>query len=286
MTEPNSFHVEIEVTNGRPDGLRIVQKSGWVGLGLICPRSSYLKIKGDPELSNSGVYILIGSDKDFGLPMIYVGQAETVRDRLNNHHANKEFWQQAIVFTRQGRTPLNKSEVQYLESRLVEIARSSSRCKLDNGNMPNRPGLSEADKKAAEDFLEEMLLLLPVLGVCHFEVQDEKTTLTKRMYSCRSGDLLATGYESNSGGFVVKKGSQAKGSINDSMESGVSLRADLIKMGILVKKGEHYVFTKDYEFKTPTPASSIVQGRQAPGPVSWKDQRGVTLKEHRIKESE
>ena len=284
MASPRPFNIRIFVADGQPDGLRLVEKSNWVGLGVVCPRSRYPKVKSRSEFDNSAVYILTGSDDESELPMVYVGEAETVRARLDSHHANKDFWQQAIVFTTRG-DPLNKAEVQYLEARLVEIAKACGRCKLDNGNTPKRPGLSEADQAQIEGYLEEMLSLLPVLGVHHFDDQKEDAASTARqMYSCGTKDWDAEGYESNAG-FVVKKGSQAKGTTTTSMTMGLKLRDALLANGILVPDGDHYRFSKNFEFGSPSVAAAIVLGRQANGRTEWKDSSGVTLKEHQLAES-
>ncbi|PHS04887.1 MAG: glycosyl hydrolase, partial [Acidithiobacillus sp.] len=44
-------------------------------------------------------------------------------------------------------------------------ANSAKRCHLDNGNLPNEPGLSESEKADTVGFLGEMLRILPLLGV-------------------------------------------------------------------------------------------------------------------------
>ena len=61
--------------DGQPDGLRLVEKSNWVGLGVVCPRSRYPKVKSRSEFGNSAVYILTGLEDESELPMVYVGEA-------------------------------------------------------------------------------------------------------------------------------------------------------------------------------------------------------------------
>ena len=101
------------MADGRPDGLRLVEKSNWSGVGIVCPRGRYSWAKKErDEFSRSGVYLLVGQNGD-PLPKLYVGESETVKKRLDQHYANKDFWQQAIVFTTKG-TPLNKAQVKYL----------------------------------------------------------------------------------------------------------------------------------------------------------------------------
>lgn len=185
MSRP--FNIRIFMVEGLPDGLRHVEKSNWVGLGIVCPRNRYPHVKKRAEFEASGVYILVGGAGDDDRPTLYIGEADRVRDRLDGHHAKKDFWQQAIVFTTKG-DPLNKAEVQYLEARLVEKARAAKRCKLDNGNFPQRPGLSESDEAEIEGYLEEMLPLLPVLGIHAFE-QLRTPSPDLRIYFSRGSGL-------------------------------------------------------------------------------------------------
>ena len=117
MSKRRPFKIEIFVAEGLPDGLRLVKKSNWIGQGIVCPRGRYSQAKKRDEFSRSGVYLLVGQDGD-QLPKLYVGEAETVKSRLDLHYANKDFWQQAIIFTTKG-TALNKAQVKYLESSLL-----------------------------------------------------------------------------------------------------------------------------------------------------------------------
>lgn len=210
-----------------------------------------------------------------------------VRPRLDSHYANKEFWQQAIVFTTRG-DPLNKAEVQYLEARLVELAAEYKRCRLDNANTPQRPTLSEADQAQVEGYLDEVLSLLPVLGVHAFEPTRAPSGV-HRIYHWKGTELSARGYETNSG-FVVMKGSQARKSVVPSMEKHVPSdyrnRQSLIAEGILEDEGEHYRFSVDREFSSPSQAASCCAGRSSNGRVDWKDDGGLTLKEHQQREAD
>jgi len=49
MNNPRPFKIDIFVAEGMPDGLRLVEKSNWVGLGIIWPRGRYAKVKKSPE---------------------------------------------------------------------------------------------------------------------------------------------------------------------------------------------------------------------------------------------
>ena len=248
MTARRPFKIQIFVAEGLPDGLRMVEKSNWIGQGIVCPRGRYLSAKKErPEFSRSGVYLLVGQDGD-PLPKLYVGEAEKVKNRLDLHYTNKDFWQQAIVFTTKG-TPLNKAQVKYLEARLLELAKKYGRSKLQNSVKSNRPKLSEADRAEMEGYLDELLSLLPVLGVPFFERGETPSRDRKVVYRAEGPGYKATGLETNTG-FTVLKGSLARAKTAPSMERAVPgyyrQRQALISEGVLEKTAEGYRFTADW----------------------------------------
>jgi len=48
------FSLRIFVADGDPDGLRIVDKSNWIGKALVSPRALLLQVKAWPERRGSG----------------------------------------------------------------------------------------------------------------------------------------------------------------------------------------------------------------------------------------
>lgn len=58
MSSP--FSLRIFVADGDPDGLRVVERSNWIGKALMFPRALLPRVKGRSELSQTGVYLLLG----------------------------------------------------------------------------------------------------------------------------------------------------------------------------------------------------------------------------------
>ena len=50
------FSLRIFVADGDPDGLRIVDKSNWIGKALGFPRALLPQVKARSELAQTGVY--------------------------------------------------------------------------------------------------------------------------------------------------------------------------------------------------------------------------------------
>ena len=277
------FSLRIFVADGDPDGLRIVDKSNWIGKALVFPRALLPQVKARPELAQTGVYLLLGPRPDGEGDMLYVGEGDPIRPRLESHYAQKDFWTRAIGFTTTTAGQLNKAHVQFLESRLIALARAAKRMPLDNANQPAEPSLSEADRADMEVFLGHMLGMLPVLGVHAFE-QAPKAPAAKAgpVLTCKGKGVQATGYEASQG-FVVRAGSQAVADTVPSMALHVrgmfDLRQELIGNGVLGLQGGLYQFTQDYSFSSPSTAAAAVLGRSANGRIEWKAADGRTLKE-------
>ncbi len=58
MSGTTPFSLRIFVADGDPDGLRIVDKSNWIGKALVFPRALLPHVKARPELAQTGVYLL------------------------------------------------------------------------------------------------------------------------------------------------------------------------------------------------------------------------------------
>ncbi len=167
MADP--FTIRIFVPDGDPEGVRLIDRMNWTGLGLVFPRAKWPEVRKRPEMLRTGVYVLVGykSDED-DLPTIYVGQADSVRDRIQSHSKTKDFWHWSVVFVSSG-DGLNRAHVTWLEHALLKRATEARRCHLDNGNAPQEPGLSEAEKADTQGFLKEILQILPLVGLQAFE---------------------------------------------------------------------------------------------------------------------
>jgi hypothetical protein len=167
----NPFTIRIFLPDGDAEGLRIIDRMNWTGLGIVFPRERWLQVRLRSELDKTGVYILVGhetNEKD-ELPLLYIGQSDCIKNRIESHYQNKDFWNWCIVFvsTNNG---LNRAHVTWLEYALIQKALTSSRSHLDNGNIPQEPVLSESEKADTQAFLQEIVQILPLAGLRALEV--------------------------------------------------------------------------------------------------------------------
>lgn len=275
MAKP--YSIKIFLPGGDPDGLRTIEKSNWSGAGMVIPRSLFAEAKLRRELNRTGVYVLMGPSDESSLPRIYVGEGDPIKPRLEQHASKKDFWTICVGFTSKDDN-LNKAHVQYIEARLVALAAEAKRCVLDNGNVPAKPSLSEADAADAEGFLEELLLCCPLLGLSVFSlapVAQKSATVLK----LSGKGVTATGVETTEG-FIVHKGSGVADKESEACHNYLrQMRATLEENGVLQRRGGLLIFTQDYVFSSPSTAGGVVQGRAVNGRTEWKTADGTTLKQ-------
>jgi hypothetical protein len=275
MNKP--YSIKIFLPGGDPDGLRTIEKSNWSGSGLVFQRTLLNEARLRKELGRTGVYVLVGPSEDSGLPRVYVGEGDPIRPRLEQHDSKRDFWTSCIAFTSKDEN-LNKAHVQFLESRLVSLAREAKRCVLENGNAPQLPSMSEADAADADGFLAEMMLCFPLLGVSVFSSGTVESRAGHDLF-LKGKNAEARGMESPQG-FIVRSGSIASSTEVPSCHGYVvELRAALLKNGVLKPVRRGFEFTQDYPFSAPSTAAAVVLGRTSNGRIEWKTKDGKTLKE-------
>ena len=280
MSSQRGSSIKIFLPKGTTDGLWVVDLSNWTGRALAAPRSRVTSLLEREELSGPGVYVLIGpADSASKADQIYIGEADVLRTRLKQH-GDKDFWTRTIVFVALDAS-LNKARVKYLESRLVYLASGVDRSEVANSTIPKLPALSESDVAEVEGFLEEMLVIYPVLGVKSFEQRHARAESESdaTIFNLKGAETDAKGAEVVDG-FVVFAGSSGRASHVPSIhEYGIALRQSLIADGTIVQDGEHLRFTRDHIFSSPSTAAMVLLGRTSNGRIEWKTTEGLTLRD-------
>ncbi|WP_300433723.1 GIY-YIG nuclease family protein [Christiangramia sp.] len=274
--------IKIFLVDGEPNGRMTCELSNWTGKALKIPRKKIKESSDRPELENTGIYILFGkSDKSENKELAYIGEAEGIYKRLNQHLSTKDFWNEALVFVSKDEN-LNKAHIKYLESRLHEIAIKVNRYDLENGNNPTRSIISESDQAEMEEFLENIKLLVNALGFKIFEELRKDQTIEEQINSTFYIDAArganAKGQMTNEG-FVVLKNSEIANTLTNSFpENWKKFRQSLIDDHIITRVNDKLVFEEDYLFSSPSAAAAVVMGRSANGLTEWKLKNGQILK--------
>lgn len=271
--------LELFFINGRPDGMLTAEVFGWTGHILSTPRTQIGEALKRQTSKYTGVYVLIGETEDG--TKLYVGEGEDISQRIKSHDTNKDWWTKAILITSAANN-LNKAHVKYLESRLVEKANTVGLSIVDNGNAPTRPSLSEAALANMEAFLQNILMVMPAIGIDSFL---QKSRLITEPVDIDNPPQEEVVFEINSkqvgiraeavlrqGEFIVREGSQARAEWQNERthRSYAKLHSKLIESGVLHLQGKSRIFQSDYAFASPSAAAAVIFGRSSNGQKIWK----------------
>lgn len=298
MNHGNAFSTHTFFPTGDPGGLRIVKKDNWSGRAIAFSRDRMSEVIKDGTLESTGIYVLHADEGDH--IRIYVGESGQVIKRLKTHSAKMDFWTDAVAFVRMGDS-LDKADVEYLEARLIQLARSAMRSEVENDPRKDRDpeSMLEPDKKAAnESFLEDMLQCLRSLNIPEFE-QDEDAShppttesvelseprspskecdQRERILKVKKTHVHARGHlMDNCLKFRVFQGAQvAKDEVpslaDRTRRSSRKLRHEMIEDERLVLDTEAniYVLQVDYDFDSASQAEQVIAGRPGSGLQNWQ----------------
>ena len=286
MTESDRpFSINLFYPEGLSSGIRIAEIATWSGRCTYFPRGSLAKIRKYDEFVKPGVYVLMGTETTGTLQTAYIGEGDPISGRIISHESKKDWWDNCLMITSTNNW-LNKTHIQFIESSLIKSASIASRCNLDNKVMPDSPSISASDRVNASHFLESAQLCMRPLGIDFFtipldNVSSGTSTTNENVLFLDSKGLQARGVESAEG-FTVKSGSLCSKTETVGLDAiDRARRADLLRLGVITDSGDSYIFTKDYNFSSPTLAARAILGAPAPGPLRWKNKDGVTLREIR-----
>jgi hypothetical protein len=284
--------IKIYLDGGSVSGIRHAEIVNWTGQAISSPRLKIKALKLWEESKKPGVYFLFGVDEESGDDAVYIGEAENVLDRLQNHLVNKSFWNEAVFFTSKDEN-LTKAHVRYLESRIIKLAKQSSRHVILNVNEPQLPALPRGDRDSMDEFIANLKILLGVVGYKTLEsIGEEKirsnTEQKNETKNSKNTDFLelflkvkginAQAHQTDEG-IVVLADSYASKNATDSLSNGSKkLRDKLIYDGLLKETNKRYIFTRNYLFTSPSQAASIIVGYATNGLNNWKTKNGTTLK--------
>jgi len=294
--------IRIYLKDGTVTGIKFGEIVNQTIQAISCPRLKLSELSSYPEAKRPGVYFLFGQDEESSEPKAYLGEAENVYDRLQQHSLGKDFWNEVIIFISKDEN-LTKGHVRYLESRLIQTALSVKRYKIENYNQTQQSSLPLADRDAMEEFLTFIKLLIGVLGHkileqviqvekpksydVEFDVSSLKTIdeyfkpseLVRLELYLSMSNISAKSLQTNEG-IVVLAGSEAAESFTNSLGFGYrEIRERLIKSGQLKLEEKKYLFQNDVLFDSPSAAAAVILGYATNGRVNWKDINGKSLKE-------
>ena len=275
--------IQLFLVDGKPTGLRKATIHGWTGLLFVSGASAFGDLTARDEVDRTGVYILSGPDPEkSGTTRVYIGSGNSVAERIKQSALKRDFWETAITVTTSD-DDLSKGHAEFLEARLIEQTSQAGRVTLDNGTQPDtsRRRLPEADVANMEQFLANLRIILPVIGLDMLKPQPRAVTQTAKPVEERTtGDVQfeirhksgvqATAVEED-GEFIVLEGSEALTGTGYVQQSYGGLKEKLITETVLIPNGADKLrFAKPWSFNSPSAAAAVVLDRNSNGRIEWK----------------
>lgn len=283
----NGRAIRIFLTDGSVTGIRHAELINWTGQAIAFPRTRISELnkflaENYRDSKNTGVYFLFGPA---GTDVAYIGESEDAYHRIGQH-LQKDFWNEAVVFTSKDYN-LTKAHALYLEAQLIAQAKHNKRYTLENSQIPPTPTLAPSERAAMNEFIQNMRILLGVLGyrilepVASYAItnqQDPVPAPNPDILTFRVSHAEAHGLQTDEG-FIILKGSQMVKDDTPSIPAGAQrTRTTLIETSQVIPAADNYVFTENYICTSSSAAAAIVAGSSRNGLMSWTDATGKQLK--------
>lgn len=278
--------IKLFLVDGSSNGILTAEIINWTGHVLSAPRTKLLDLIQREECAKTGIYFLVGQDPEDSLPSVYIGESDDVANRLKQHNRSeeaggKDFWEKVCLVTGKDQN-ITKTHIKYLESRLIDIAKRSGQCLLKNGTAHFYNRLPESDTADMEYFLEQIQVVLPVLGYTFLKEMKYPSEILINTISpklLQRSDIEADFYltvkdiDANAkvidGEFYVLAGSQVRKEVSQPTHNYMkNLRPLLFENNVI--DPNTYTFNQDYLFSSPSAAGAVILGRSCNGLKVWK----------------
>lgn len=281
--------IKMFLIDGSPNGILTAEIINWTGHVLSAPRTKLSELIQREECCRTGVYFLVGYDSENLLPTVYIGESDDVANRSKQHNrteeqGGKDFWEKVCLVTGKDQN-ITKTHIKYLESKLIEIAKRSGQCRLINGTTHQYTKLPESDTADMKYFLEQIQIILPVLGYEFLkELKNptfDLTNLDTKIVEDIEADFYLSVKDMDAkakiidGEFYVLHGSQVRREVSQAAHNYTkNLRSQLFENKII--SSEFYTFNQNHVFSSPSAAGAVILGRACNGRKEWK-QKGTNL---------
>lgn len=290
--------IKMLLYSGSINGVINISNSAWEsGKMYAAPRDSIEDLVSRADCKKYGVYLLLSEQ------LVYVGQARDLERRTRQHLADKDWWSQVILMTTKDDS-FNASDIDYLESRLIDLATAAGKSDTDNKKRGNPQKVDEFRQAELEQYLEEAIFILELIGIKVFK-KDQNTN--RRISGKRkthqdnlsinaeqtqtlgtnkepeqdevnilhlTGNVFAQGKICDDGFIVLKNSAFSMKEHSSCKPSIMNIRDALLREG-KVKDG---VFTVDVKFSSPSTAASCIKGCSINGRIAWLYSDGTNIK--------
>ena len=171
MPNTKAKTIQILLYDGTLNGVINIADSAWSpGEMYVSPRDAVNELV---SLDKYGVYLLLSNER------VYVGQAQDLSRRIKQHLSGKGWWERVVLLTTQDDS-FTRTDIDYLESVLIGKAEKTQSLDSDNKNKGQNPKINKFRKVDLDQYLDEVLFLMELIGVSVFSNAKKKAVSKKK----------------------------------------------------------------------------------------------------------
>jgi hypothetical protein len=264
--------IQTYLLDGTLEGARIIELSESSIKAFMVPRLKLADVKDRTELTHPAFYLLVSSDSTD----TYIGESENFFDRVKNHDQSKDFWDVAIAFVSET-NKWEKSDVKYLESRIIELARTAGTRNIINKTNPVRNNVHEFKLFSLGVAARDIAFIASSLG---YDLLSSEKSTTQTWHATAKKTNAKAVFSGEK--FVVLAGSiidktAATSWIKD-WPKPYAERSELFRR-YGEDQGDVVTLKENVPFRSPNHAGGFVAGRSINAWLLWRDSTGRTMDE-------
>lgn len=176
MANAKAKTINLLLYEGNLKGVISIEDSSWNSGELYsAPRESISKLLETDACNKYGVYLLLSQEK------VYVGQSTDLAKRITQHTVGKDWWESVVILTTSDNR-FDHAAIDYLENLLIEKAFDVNSLDCDNKRKGNPPKISKFQKVSLDQYLEEALFLMELIGITVFETKKKSASSHSNLF--------------------------------------------------------------------------------------------------------
>lgn len=159
MASPKAKTIKLLLEDGTLNGVLTIEDTMWnTGEMYSAPREAIDDLLALDACEKYGIYMLLSEN------MVYVGQAGDLSKRIKQHLVGKDWWERVILLTTKDDS-FTHTDIDYLESYFIGLAKKNHKLDCDNRQKGNKAKVSRFDKVQLDQYIDEAMFLLELIGV-------------------------------------------------------------------------------------------------------------------------
>lgn len=268
--------IQTYLPDGTLEGVRVIELTQSTVKALVAPRIAVAKLAARNESSQPAIYILYSNSDG----TCYFGESEKGLERVTRHARTKDFWDMCVLFVSKDNS-LEKGDIKYLESLLIEKAKSTASVKILNVTAPPKNTIHEFKLHVLDSIIEDVAFIMKSLGYSVLEAKKTESEPNQEIWYCTSKKTIASAMYKGDKFVVLGSSTIDKSYAKSWAESSPGRVAERQKLLAEhgVDNGDVVELTQNVSFASPNQAAQFVTGRSINAWTAWKNQFGTTMDE-------